>query len=195
MSDIADDLEREVELAYQTLTAFGVPRERAKNIANGIGVLEQRFNKAEHAYKATIDGLRAELKAQTERAAQAEAERDAARAERGTLSYASESGFTPLGAEINRLERERDQIEVEAYRRAAKIAREQTTAEFRGSWNDACQYVQTAILALAPGPAAQAVEELERDAGRWREYLSRHAKEQRDAVTVEIDKGIHDAPK
>lgn len=67
--DFASTLERDlarltaaIERAYQMLEANGVPRKRAKSVANGIDVLATRFRKAEvaqenEALRKTVENL------------------------------------------------------------------------------------------------------------------------------------------
>jgi len=43
------ELEAENERAFQMLSAYGVPKERAKTVANGIDVLMMRMEKADHS--------------------------------------------------------------------------------------------------------------------------------------------------
>ena len=48
------EAQREREQAFQALAVEGVSKERARSVANGIGVLAQRFNKFEHAARAEL---------------------------------------------------------------------------------------------------------------------------------------------
>ena len=56
-----DGLIRAEARAYQTLAVYGVPQERARNVANGIEGLMQRVNKERMATVARIAALRAKL--------------------------------------------------------------------------------------------------------------------------------------
>ena len=47
-ADAIDRLTAERDRAYSVLEAYGVPRDRARNVANGIEVLATRLNRASH---------------------------------------------------------------------------------------------------------------------------------------------------
>lgn len=51
---VVDELKAELEKAYQMLELNGVPRERAKSVANGIDVLASRFDKQNHFYEQAL---------------------------------------------------------------------------------------------------------------------------------------------
>jgi hypothetical protein len=44
-NDLRRKLEEAEDRAYSTLSAYGVPKDRARSVANGIGVLAQRFRR------------------------------------------------------------------------------------------------------------------------------------------------------
>ena len=48
----------ELERAYQMLECFGVPRGRAKTVANGIDVLATRYRKDLFAYEMEVNRLK-----------------------------------------------------------------------------------------------------------------------------------------
>jgi hypothetical protein len=70
---VVDELRADLDRAYQILELHGVPRERAKSVANGIDVLASRFDKQNHFYE---QALARENEAQSRIA---ELEKDAAR--------------------------------------------------------------------------------------------------------------------
>lgn len=59
--------EREIENAFTMLELYGVPRERARTLSNGIDVLATRFRKAEIASAMTITNLEEAVRQQKER--------------------------------------------------------------------------------------------------------------------------------
>ena len=49
---LTEGVDPDIERAFQVLEVYGVPRERARTVANGIEVLMQRMNKAGQAAQA-----------------------------------------------------------------------------------------------------------------------------------------------